>query len=87
MMIKYRNFRYHFVRGMFEKFACLLARWHAKLKHNSNNNNNNNNNNNIYFLTSKIHNSVVNHKKMPIKFDEKEYWCELLNVSNISYKP
>ena len=42
----------------------------------------------IYF-TSKIYNSVVNQKKlkMLIKFDEKEYWCELFNVTNISYKP
>ena len=41
----YRNFPYHFVRGMFEKMSRLLlarqveklarrlARWHAKLKH------------------------------------------------------
>ena len=42
----------------------------------------------IYFK-SKIYNSAVNQKKkkMLIKFDEKEYWCELLSVSNISYKP
>ena len=39
------------------------------------------------FLMSKIYNSVVNQKKMLIKFDEKQYWCKLLNVSNISYKP
>ena len=39
------------------------------------------------YLTSKIYNSVVNEKKMLIKFDEKEYWFELLIVSNISYKP
>ena len=26
------NFTYHFIRGMFENFACLLARWHAKVK-------------------------------------------------------
>ena len=26
-------------------------------------------------------------KKMLIKFNEKEYWCKLLNVSSISYKP
>ena len=57
MMIKYRNFRYHFVRGMFEKFACLLARWYAKLKHYNNNNNNNN------FLTLEICKSVMNQKK------------------------
>ena len=45
---------------------------------------------------SKIYNSVVNQKKktnkqkkkkMLTKFDEKEYWCELLNASNMSYKP
>ena len=29
---KYRNFTYHFVRGMFEKLARRLTRWHAKLK-------------------------------------------------------
>ena len=39
------------------------------------------------YLTSKIYNSVVNEKKMLTKFDEKEYWFELLIVSNISYKP
>ena len=26
-------------------------------------------------------------EQMLIKFDEKEYWCKLLNVSNISQKP
>ena len=36
----------------------------------------------IITIISKILNSV-----MLIKFDEKEYWCELLNASNISYKP
>ena len=47
------------------------------------------NNNLFIYLTSKIYNSAVNQKKrnMLIKFDQKEYWCELLNVSNISYKP
>ena len=38
----------------------------------------------------KIYNSGMikkkKQKKLPIKFDEKEYWCALLNVSNISYK-
>ena len=29
---KYRNFTDHFVRGMFEKLARRLTRWHAKLK-------------------------------------------------------
>ena len=44
-------------------------------------------NNNIY-LTSKIYNSAVNQEqKMLIKFDKNEYWCELLNVSNVRYKP
>ena len=37
------------------------------------------------YLTSKIYNGVTS-KKMLLKFDEK-CWCELLNVSNISYKP
>ena len=42
----------------------------------------------LVYFTSKIYNSAVNHKKkMLIKFDEKEYWCELLSVTNISYKP
>ena len=36
---------------------------------------------------SKIYNSAVNQKKMLMKFDEKQNWCELLNVSNITYKP
>ena len=27
----YRNFPKHFVRGMFEKLAPCLARWHTKL--------------------------------------------------------
>ena len=39
---------------------------------------------------STIYNSAVNQKKKKlIKFDEKEYWCELLHlhVSNIRYKP
>ena len=37
---------------------------------------------------SKIYNSVVKQKKkLLIKFGEREYWCELLNVSNISHKP
>ena len=55
-------------------------------------NDSNNNNDNIY-LESKIYNSGVikkqknKQKKLLIKFDEKEYWCELLNVSNISHKP
>ena len=31
--MKYRNFSYHFVRGMFKKLARRLTRWHAKLKH------------------------------------------------------
>ena len=39
------------------------------------------------FLTSKVYNSVVNQKKLLIKFDEKQYWYKLLNISNISYKP
>ena len=39
------------------------------------------------YLTSKIYNSAVNRKKLLIKFDEKEYWCEQLNIPNISYKP
>ena len=40
------------------------------------------------YLTSKMNNSVVNQKKeMLITFDKKEYWCEQLNASNISYKP
>ena len=39
------------------------------------------------YLTSKIYNSVVKQKKeMLTTFDKKEYWCEQLNVSNISYK-
>ena len=46
---------------------------------------------NIYlfiYLTSKICSRVVIKKeKILIKFDEKEYWCKLLNVSNMSYKP
>ena len=29
---KVQKFTQHFVRGMSEKLACLLARWHAKLK-------------------------------------------------------
>ena len=42
----------------------------------------------LVYLKSKIYNSSVNQKKkVLIKFDEKEYWCELLNISNISYKP
>ena len=43
----------------------------------------------IIYLMSKIYNSAVNQKKKKklIKFDKKEYWCELLHVSNISYKP
>ena len=39
------------------------------------------------YLMSKIYNSAVNQKKMLMKFDEKQNWCELLNVSNITYKP
>ena len=42
----------------------------------------------IVYLTSKIYNSVVNKKKkMLIKFGKNVYCCELLNVSNINYKP
>ena len=45
----------------------------------------------IKYLLSTIYNSAVNQKKKKklIKFDEKEYWCELLHlhVSNIRYKP
>ena len=32
MIIKYRNFTEHFVRGMLEKLARHLASWHVKLK-------------------------------------------------------
>ena len=32
LIIKYGNFPWHFVRGMFENLACLLTRWHANLK-------------------------------------------------------
>ena len=32
-IIKYRKFSEHFLRGIFEKLARRLARWHAKLKH------------------------------------------------------
>ena len=54
------------------------------------NNNNNINNNNKIYSTSKIYNNGVikknkKQKKLLIKFDEKEYWCE--HVSNSSYKP
>ena len=33
IMIRYRNFHYHFVRRRFKELARLLARWYAKLKH------------------------------------------------------
>ena len=29
VIIKYRNFPYRFVRGMFEKLARRMARWHV----------------------------------------------------------
>ena len=67
----------------------MVSRHIGVLKtNNSNNNNSNNNNNNNIYLTLNIYNSFVNNnKKMLIKFVENKYWCELLNVSNISYKP
>ena len=33
IIIEYKNFLQHFVRGMFEKLARRLASWDAKLKH------------------------------------------------------
>ena len=41
----------------------------------------------IYFNIENMQQRREPKKKMLIKFDEKEYQCELLNVSNISYKP
>ena len=54
-----------------------------------NNNNNKNNNNDIYLFNVKNmqQRPEPKKKKMLIKFDEKEYWCELLCVTNINYKP
>ena len=51
------------------------------------NNSNNNNNNNNLFSVEKIQQHREPKKRKLKKFDQKEYWCELLNVSNISYKP
>ena len=51
------------------------------------NNSNDNSNNNNLFSVEKIQQHREPKKKMLKNFDQKEYWCELLNVSNISHRP
>ena len=53
-----------------------------------------NNDNNIYIYLFNVENiqqrrepKKKKKKTMLRKFDEKEFWCELLNVSKINYKP
>ena len=49
--------------------------------------NNNNNNNNLFNVEKIQQRREPKKRNMLIKFDQKESWCELLNVSNISYNP
>ena len=58
----------------------------SKITFNNNNNNKNDYNNNL-FSVEKIQQHREPKKKILKKFDQKEYWCELLNVCNISCKP